>query len=454
MPTGPTTSADTSAQFSLYWEESRPREEFEGIYAQIRKEVPRIPGHRLRFYDENESNQRSNSVVPFTLTGPDSNELERLALDAVRILESVNGLSQISTPLEQAPDEIEVVIDRDKAHGLGVDTNAVQQTISYVLRGFPLPRYQEEGRDIPFLIEYDEEEVAGLPTLRDLNVFGNGTMVPLATFANLRFTKGSRVIYRKNGQTSFTIEAKVDDPLQVIPVTERAYLALGQLELPRGYAWDRGDSALVRQEEEFGEFRNALILSIVLVFLVMGILFESVMLPFSVLVTIPFAIVGALWTLFLSGRAMDFMGWIGMIILAGVVVNNGIVLIDRIHNLRREHERKQAVILGCGQRVRPVLMTALTTVCGLLPMMLSAPPPNGIDYRALATIVAGGLIASTFFTLWVVPLAYTLIDDLSHQLRGIVRWALRSRRKDAGLPGAPLAPEGVVLSDEPSIFKS
>ncbi len=415
--------SESSAQFSLYWDKPLSIEESLALYEVIREDVPRVPGHRLRFYDENESNQRSNAVVPFTLMGPDSDELERLGLQAVKILETVPGLSQISTPLEKSPDEIEVVIDRDKAHGLGVDTNAVQETISYVLRGFPLPRYQEDGRDIPFVIEFDEEKTAGLPTLRDMSVFGNGAMVPLATFANLNFTKGSRQIYRKNGQTSFTIEAKVDDPL-LVPVTEQAYLALAQLELPRGYSWDRGESALSRQEEEFGEFGKALALSIVLVFLVMGILFESVMLPFSVLVTIPFAIVGALWTLFLSGRAMDFMGWIGMIILAGVVVNNGIVLIDRIHTLRPDHPRSRAVVLGCGQRVRPVLMTALTTVCGLLPMMLSAPPPNGIDYRALATIVAGGLIASTFFTLWVVPLAYTLIDDLTTHMGQRLRWAI------------------------------
>jgi HAE1 family hydrophobic/amphiphilic exporter-1 len=173
----------------------------------------------------------------------------------------------------------------------------------------------------------------------------------------------------------------------------------------------------------------------------MGILFESVMLPFSVLLTIPFAIWGAIWTLYVTGTPMDFMGWIGMIILAGVVVNNGIVLIDRIHNLRAEgHGRRDAVIIGCGNRVRPILMTALTTVCGLLPMILSRPASDGIDYRALATIVAGGLIASTFFTLWVVPLAYTLIDDFTTTMSARFRWWLSApsgrRREEAALGGA------------------
>jgi HAE1 family hydrophobic/amphiphilic exporter-1 len=108
-----------------------------------------------------------------------------------------------------------------------------------------------------------------------------------------------------------------------------------------------------------------------------------------------------------------------------VVVNNGIVLIDRVHRLRGELPRFEAVITGCGQRVRPVLMTALTTVIGLLPMALAEPPGDGIDYRALATCVAGGLCVSTLFTLWVVPLAYTVLDDLAQALALHTRWALR-----------------------------
>jgi HAE1 family hydrophobic/amphiphilic exporter-1 len=157
----------------------------------------------------------------------------------------------------------------------------------------------------------------------------------------------------------------------------------------------------------------------------MGILFESFLLPFSVLFTIPFAIVGAFWTLFVTNTAMDSVGWIGIIILVGVVVNNGIVLIDRVHRLRAELPRFEAVLTGCAQRVRPILMTALTTVIGLLPMSIAEPPGDGIDYRALATCVAGGLTVSTLFTLWVVPLASTVLDDLAQALSVHSRWALR-----------------------------
>ena len=149
---------------------------------------------------------------------------------------------------------------------------------------------------------------------------------------------------------------------------------------------------------------------------------------------------GSAWTLYLTGRPFDSMGYIGGIILAGVVVNNGIVLIDRIHTLRPvEPDRKRAVVLGCSQRVRPVLMTALTTVVGLLPMIAAEPPPNGVDYRTLATILAGGLMVSTVFTLWVVPLAYTLVDDFSAALMVRVRWAVRPARGPADAEGPSLS---------------
>jgi HAE1 family hydrophobic/amphiphilic exporter-1 len=177
------------------------------------------------------------------------------------------------------------------------------------------------------------------------------------------------------------------------------------------------------------EIWSALALSIVLVFLLMGILFESFLVPISVLFTIPFAVLGSYWTLFLTGTAMDSVGWIGIIILVGVVANHGIVLIDRVYQLRRQGmERSEAVLTGCGNRVRPVLMTSLTAVMALLPLAIKEPSGDAIDYRALAICVAGGISMSTVFTLWVVPLAYTLFDDLSAHVVSQVRWALRPRQ--------------------------
>jgi HAE1 family hydrophobic/amphiphilic exporter-1 len=430
---------EDSARFGLHFEERKSATEFEGLEKRLKEELPRVSGHRLRFYDENASESDKQNVARFTLLGPDSRELERLGQRAIPLLERVPGLSAVSTPLEAAPDQIEVQVDRDLAQELGVSTSSVEQSIAYALGGFPLPRFQEEGREVPLRIEFDEAETAGLPTLADLAVFGVDGPVPLSSIGTVSFTKGSRSIFRQNGKTSFTLEAQVDDPLQILVVTAAGQRALEELDLPRGYSIDRENTLVSQQQEEMNELLKAFLLGTFLVFLLMGILFESVMLPFSVLFTVPFAILGSYWTLFLTGMPMDSMGFIGMIILAGVVVNNGIVLIDRVHVLRGTHpDRRDAVLEGSRQRVRPVLMTALTTVVGLLPMIMAEPPRDGFDYRTLATIVAGGLAASTFFTLWIVPLAYTLIDDLSHAFVARVRWWVRRPEPD-GAPAAQLA---------------
>ncbi len=434
--------SEAYAVFQVHYPDSQTTKKVEDDADMLERELPRVSGHELIFYDENESSGTSKTVASFTLTGPDSRELERLAELAQPILEGVPGLSQVTSPLARAPEQIEVTVDRELATSLGVDTQSIQQSIAWTLGGFPLPRFQEEGREIPLVMEYDQEEIAGISSLRDLAVFAQSGAVPLTTIADLEFTRGARSIRRVDGQTSFTLEAKVDEPLNMIPVTEAAYRALGEIDLPRGFQWDRSDSASQRTNAQFSELLSAGVLSFVLVFLLMAILFESLILPFSVLVTIPFAFLGGWWTLMLTGTRIDVVGAIGLLILMGVVVNNGIVLVDRIHGLRDHMSRSDAILEGCKHRVRPILMTALTTVTGLLPMAVTEPPPQSIDYRALATVVAGGLICSTFFTLWVVPLAYTVLDDFWSVFLRWGAWWTRMRPRSSSASAGPEALPG------------
>jgi len=412
---------------SLYWEAPNTTERLEELRQDVVDTLVVPPGHTVRYFDEDTSEEtRNKNIVTWRLTGPDSEELEGYGLRAIALLEGLPGLNSVKSPLEGEPGQVRVVFDAEQANTLGVTADQALQNISWALRGWQLPRFQEEGREVPLFIEYDEEQLAGLSTLRDLEIFTGEAVVPLASFAELQFGQGSRRIRRRNGQVSFTIQGRVDNPLLQRPVSDAGYeLLRRELDLPRGYTIGE-DLVSRRGEEELSEMRLAMLLSMVLVFLLMAILFESLLLPFSVLFTIPFSWLGAFWTLYLTGTTMDSIGWIGMIILVGVVVNNGIVLVDRIHSLRGQGlSRSEAVLAGCGTRVRPILMTALTTVIGLMPMIFSEASGSGIDYHVLAICVAGGLAISTFFTLWVVPLAYTVFDDFGHALSLRRSWALR-----------------------------
>ncbi|HIG11161.1 MAG: efflux RND transporter permease subunit [bacterium] len=415
-------------QFSIYWDESQSPERMKQIRRQLKNIWPKLAGHEVAFYGEENIDTRNKSIVNFQVLGPDSEVLAKLGEKALDKLKGVPGLSGLSSPLQDAPQQVHVRMDVEQSWQMGVTADIALQNIAWALRGFQLPRFHEPGRELPFIIEYDEEEVAGLHTLRDLGIYTETGAVALASFARFEFRPGPRVIRRHNGQISHNIQGHVDDPNRQREISDAGYAALREIELPRGFSLGDESSVAFKQSREIKEMLTALSLSGVLVFLLMAVLFESLTLPFVVMcTTVPFAMAGALWTFYITGTPMDSVGWIGLIILIGVVVNNGIVLVDRIRRLHIDEglNRRSAVLEGGASRVRPILMTAMTTVFGLLPMALSEPPAEGIDYRALATCIGGGLAFSTFFTLWVVPLAYTLVDDLLAAVSGRLEYTLQ-----------------------------
>ena len=162
----------------------------------------------------------------------------------------------------------------------------------------------------------------------------------------------------------------------------------------------------------------ALLLSVTFVFLIMGVLFESFLLPLSIITTIPMAFLGVYWTLYLTGTPFDTMGAVGLVILVGVVVNNGIVYIDLVTRLRNEGaERVTALVEAGTRRLRPILMTALTTIFGLLPMAIGDSAFVGMPYAPLGRVVAGGLATGTLLTLFLLPFLYTVLDDMRETAR-------------------------------------
>jgi len=190
--------------------------------------------------------------------------------------------------------------------------------------------------------------------------------------------------------------------------------------MPRGYYWNKGERfSKFREEDNTAMF--AVVMAIICVFLLMGVLFEFFILPFSVLLSIPFAFLGVYWTLYLTGTPMDLMANIGVIVLIGVVVNNAIVLVDMVNRLRQDGMAPTEAILEAGyNRFRPILMTTFTTVFGLLPMSIGTSSLIGIPYAPLGRTMMGGLVSSTFLTLLVVPLFYTFFDDLRLFIQRIV----------------------------------
>ena len=269
-----------------------------------------------------------------------------------------------------------------------------------------------DEREIQIKARLQSEDGQDLRQLRNLLFPADGgEEIPLGAFARFYFDQNLDKITRFNRQTmvAVTAYATQDDAKGLF---EEVDAAMADLEMPRGYRWDKG-ARFIRMEETDRSQQLAMMLSITFVFLLMGILFESFVLPLSVIVSIPFAGLGVYWTLYITGTPMDDMSRIGTVILVGVVVNNAIVLVDLVNRLRTEGmERHDALMQAGRHRFRPILMTTFTTIFGLIPMAVGNPNVVGTDYAALGRTMMGGLLASMGLTLLVVPLCYTWFDDL------------------------------------------
>jgi hydrophobic/amphiphilic exporter-1 (mainly G- bacteria), HAE1 family len=383
--------------------------------------LPRLPGVSYDMRIEGADNSRKEFRVE--ISGPDSRLLADIAFDLKQRLRQIPEFTNVRTDIEEGRDEVRIEVDRDLAARFGVDPQVLRGTVAWGLGGQRLPDYIVNGDEYRMQIEYEEALVESLELIRNMEITSNqGARLPLASLANLTVTKGPAVIRRQNGNTTMGITAT--------PLTDNVYTlsrkiseTMRDFDFPRGYSWTE-KGGIAEFEEKATEIMLAFLMSLALVFILMGILFESFILPFTVILSVPFSILGGLVLLLVTGVPLDVNGMVGFILLAGIVVNNAIVLVDHINRLRRLEglSRKDAVIRGGRERLRPILMTAMTTIFGLLPMAIpdvfaTSEAGSVFSYRSLAIVVLGGLAFSTLFTVLFIPLFYTLLDDLWNALK-------------------------------------
>jgi HAE1 family hydrophobic/amphiphilic exporter-1 len=343
---------------------------------------------------------------------------------------------------ERGGQELQILLDRDRARQMGVNPQSVSSSISNTMRGVEVGRFNnEEGRELRVFAQLADADRANLDDVRSLTFrTDNGIEVPLESLAGMNVTKTLGQIQREARQTVVRITARA--PRQDARTLMTAIdTAMEGFNMPHGYRWDKGNWYGGNSDREM---MFPLILAVVFVFLLMGILFESFILPFAIMVAVPFAGIGVYWTLYFTSTAMDMMARIGVVILVGVVVNNAIVLIDMANRLRAAGKSRFDALMDAGRhRLRPILMTTMCTVSGLLPMAVGNARIGGTPYAPLGRTMIGGLIVSCFLTLVVVPLFYTLLDDLREHVARIFGSALGRGRGEDGEPNVGGAAVGV-----------
>jgi HAE1 family hydrophobic/amphiphilic exporter-1 len=400
----------------------------------VRSGLPQIAIGRPSF-DQQRAGTDENLRI--RILGESSERLFELGQEVARVLATVDGLVDVRSEATAGPQEIRVTIDRDRASQYGFTTQEVAQAVATAMRGENLREFRGPDGEVAVRLQFQGADRQTADQLGQTPlVNARGERVTLATLADFRMTGGPRNIFREDRRTGLAITANVGPDATLNEVRDRARDVMNQIALPPGYSWTFGQGIMMADESQRTMAINML-LALVLIYLVMAALFESLLYPLSIVTSILFSFIGVFWFFALTGTTISIMAMIGLLVLMGIVVNNGIVLIDHVNNLRRDGmPRDEAVIQGGRDRLRPILMTAATTILAMIPLAVGGTRigGDGPPYFPMARAIIGGLAFSTVVSLVVVPYVYVLLDNL--RLWGSHVWA----RVVAAQRGAPQRP--------------
>lgn len=393
----------------------------------VRKELPKllpeIPGVKLRVQDNAPFWRRnSGKRVGIQLQGVDTTTMGEIGEEAIRLIEDIPGLFDFYSTAEGGRVELHATLDRERMTSLGVASNQPAGLVEMTFRGRNLSRFQTPDGEVEMSLLLGQEQQTYIEDVKNLSVKNsNGAEILLDNIAHFSQNKGPNRINRQNKMSSIWIgarfsEGKRDDYKKQI--VER----LKTMSLPDGYHWEfnrRGRSV----EESQSEFILNLLMALGLIFAVMASLFESMRQAFALMISLPFALAGAFWTLFLFNVDFDQPASVAILLLLGIVVNNGIVMIEHINLYRRDGwKREKAMIQGGKERLRPIIMTALTTLVGLIPIVIQKPSLGGIYYYSMAYVIMGGLLCSTILTSLFLPATISLVEDFCSKVKQFVVW--------------------------------
>ena len=363
------------------------------------------------------------------ISGDSTTELNAISYDVVRVLSTVDGLEDVRTDAQTGDREVQVVVDRLRAANLGLTSGAVADAVAVAMRGRNLREFRGETGEIEVRVTFRDSDKQTLEQLKELPLYtGNGERITLGSVADLQIGSSPHTIKRTDRQTAVIVSANLAEEATLDSVKPLAEELMNQLSLPPGYSWKFG-RGFERQDETQAMMATNILLGIACIFLVMAALFESLLFPFAIILgSILFSVLGVFLFFAATGTTFSFMASIGIMILIGVVVNNGIVLVDHINNLRLSGlPRNQAIIEGGRDRIRPILMTVATTILGLTPLAVGTTQVggDGPPYFPMARAIIGGLAFSTLVSLLVVPALYAYFDNLAAWGRNVMRHARR-----------------------------
>lgn len=386
---------------------------------EVRKVVKDIPGADISVDTTSDlMGGLGGDPINIAVKGEDLDSLKKIGEDFKEIVNSIPGTREVKTSYEEGVPEVKIGLDRDILSQYGLTTYQVASAVRGNISGVLASRYKYEGTELDIVVKKGSSKDETIESIKSLPIITPmGRSVPLGEIGKVSMENSPATIYREDQSRVVNITGQVfnRDMETVIAEIEDK---LQEYKMPYGYTY--GFEGQYKQlTKAYSDLTLALILALVFVYIILAAQFESFMYPFVVMLSVPLSFSGASLFLLISGKTLSVPAIVGGIVLAGIVVNNAIVLIDYINTLRRNGmERDRAVLEAGPTRFRPILMTTLTTVLGLIPLALGKGEGSEIQ-SPMAVAVIGGLVFSTLLTLVFVPVMYTVFDNLRKNNRDI-----------------------------------
>jgi multidrug efflux pump subunit AcrB len=354
-------------------------------------------------------------AVEIHLRGEEFEVLREIADDIKGVLYEIEGTKDISDNFEPGKQEARIIVDEEKAYLLGLDMATIGYTIRYAVDGGIASSIHERGEEIDLRVLLREESRRDLEDIEEMR-FRNraGALIPFKNFARIERKPGYTNINRRQRKRAITVSANVDEnvitSVEINRLLKERYRDLGKTY--PGYMM-RFSGEYEETQEQLTALGKAFGVAILLIYVILGSLFKSFAMPFIIMISVPFSFIGVVLGFYVMGEALGLMAIIGTIGLAGIVVNNSLILVDFINKGREAGlTRREATLRACRLRLRPVILTSMTTIFGLLPLALGL---FGVSMflTPVAVAIVWGLVFSTFLTLLLVPGIYAIVDDIA-----------------------------------------
>jgi len=385
--------------------------------------LPQAPGVGFEFGDRHGRGGYS-SAIEIELIGLDFTRLTELApivMDRIRTLDEVEDLS---SDLEGGETQLLVTVDRKRAESIGVDSGRVARTIMSSISERPIGKFKTENKEIDIVLKMQKHRGFGQDDLKNISMRTGTGRVPVSAISDFTFRMGSTDISKENKKSRLQIRVNTSAK-GMMKISEKIRAVMDGVPFPEGYEWSFGRHFRRFQESQESS-QTAVWLALIFIYIIMASLFESFVHPFTILLTVPLALFGVALFFTVFGITLNNSSYLGLLTLFGIVVNNGIILIDHIRSLRRRGmAKREAIIQGGKDRMRPIIMTAVTTIFGVLPMALPVLLPalfpaaqgRASMWAPISVAILGGLTTSTFFTLIILPTFYSLADSVTSHLK-------------------------------------